>query len=511
MAVQSASLSDQGRRKNNEDFVAFYEPTDPAELKQSGCLYIVADGVGGAARGERASQFAAQKILYEYYQSTIPDPLERLQTIIKRVNDDIFAFASQNHTRMATTLVTVVVRGGYLYAANVGDSRAYVIREASPIQVTHDHSIVGEMVKMGEMSEEEAMASKIKNRLTRSLGGDEEVSVETYPPLALQTGDKILLCSDGLTRYALRDDLKRMSSKSNDPAEIAREMIRFANSKGGADNISVVMVSYVGESRLEPTIRIERPKQVDLDTLLTQPGESIRSYRKRRTALTVSWLVVLVGAVIAVALIGLIFGGALVEKFFPAENPIQASEPSSAPQSGPTTVQLTTDIFSSPTMAPNNPTHPADVPTTPTYTPIPTIIKVVAPDGSTLTAKNSCDKVYVYKEQNPPSQTYDGIISPALQLIVIPDAVVNKDETIKLTGIAKPGQVMWGEYAVDVFWFESTGPFNSLTYSGLGWIYQRAGPRFCLKFFQGTNAMQFNPSTLKFELAPPETNSNQGP
>lgn len=419
MTVQSASLSDRGRRKNNEDFVAFFEPTDPAELKQSGCLYIVADGVGGAAQGERASQFAAQKILYEYYQSSVPDPRERLQQIIKRVNDDIYSYASQNHTRMATTLVTVVLRDGYLYAANVGDSRAYLIRDTNVIQVTRDHSIVGEMVGMGEMTEEEAMASKIKNRLTRSLGGDEEVSVDVYQPLALKTGDKILLCSDGLTRYALRDDLARITGKSNDPTETAREMVEFANSKGGADNISVILVSFIGESHLEPTIRIERPRRVDWDTLMTQPGESIRSYRKRRTARTTSWLVLFISTIIAIALIGWLGGDFIGQMLFataqsPAQ-PTQANLASLTPHTNPT--QLPTLAFS--------PTAPllftATVPP-PTDAPIPTVAKTVAPDKKylidNLIAKNSCGVIFVFKIAGPADLNLenDFVITPDIQL-----------------------------------------------------------------------------------------------
>lgn len=302
MTIQSASLSDRGRRANNEDFAAFFEPEDPEELKERGCLYIIADGVGGAAQGERASQFAAQKVLYEYYQPSSLQPPEHLRDIMERVNGDIHAYALDNHTRMATTMVAAIVREGILHVVNVGDSRAYLIRGGIVTQINRDHSIVGEMMAHGEMTEAEAMASKIKNRLTRSIGGEPEVTVDIYPPIPLKNGDKILLCSDGLTRYALREDIARMTAQGTNE-EIAQRLVHFANESGGADNTSVVFASYQSIGESAPTIHIARPQPVDLDALLTQPGQNIKiSGRERQPIIAISWLVLFAG-VISVALI----------------------------------------------------------------------------------------------------------------------------------------------------------------------------------------------------------------
>jgi len=304
LANQSASLSDRGRRKNNEDFAAFFEPADPGELRDSGSLYIVADGVGGAAKGERASQFAAQKVLYEYYQPENIDlePLERLRLILERANDEIYDYASQNNTRMATTIIAAVVRAGFLYVANVGDSRAYLIRDGAAQQINRDHSIVGEMVEHGEMTEADAMISKIKNRITRSLGGDPEVTVEVYSPIQLKTGDKILLCSDGLTRYALREDIAKMTAQGT-VEETAQQLVEFANKSGGADNVSVIMTSYQDTSVIVPTVQIARPKQVDLDTLVTQPGEEIKIISRKRQSVNA---ILFVGVIIVILVFGFI-------------------------------------------------------------------------------------------------------------------------------------------------------------------------------------------------------------
>jgi protein phosphatase len=241
--VQSFSLSDKGHRPNNEDFVAFFEPSDPQEREVSGCIYIVADGVGGASIGERASKYACEKVLYEYFQHPEIEPGERLKLVIAQVNREIFDYAENNGIRMATTIAVAVVLKNILIVANVGDSRVYLIHGNQVQQITLDHSIVGEIVHQGMMSEIEAQMSRLKNRLTRSVGGSKEVQVDVFNSIQLQSDDKILLCTDGLTRYALKEDLMRMT-KGETSKEITIRMVDFANQRGGADNISVVLVLY---------------------------------------------------------------------------------------------------------------------------------------------------------------------------------------------------------------------------------------------------------------------------
>ena len=216
--ILSSSLSDLGRKRaNNEDFIASFEPTDPAEQTASGSLYVVADGVGGAALGERASQYAAEKVLYEYYLHADIEVEERLIQIIEQVNDEIYSFAdqSENITHMGTTLVAAAIRGDLLTVANVGDSRAYLIRAGEVTQITRDHNLVGELVNNGSMTEAEARTSKVKNRLTRALGSEEEIQVDIFSPIQLQPGDQVLLCSDGLTRYAQREDIANLTKVGN--------------------------------------------------------------------------------------------------------------------------------------------------------------------------------------------------------------------------------------------------------------------------------------------------------
>ena len=258
--IQAHALTDKGRRPNNEDFVTFFEPTDLQERQNSGCIYIVADGVGGASVGERASQYAAEKVLYEYLQHPQIEPGKRLKQVITRVNREIFGYAENKGIRMATTMTVAVVLGNSLYAANVGDSRIYLIRGNEVRQITQDHNIVGEMVRDGVMTEAEALRSKAKNRLTRSLGGEDEVHVDIFGPFPLQPNDKIMLCSDGLTRYALKKDIEDLTA-SGSPQQITERLVNFAKERGrgGADNISVITVAYKPSTAMEATIQHPRP------------------------------------------------------------------------------------------------------------------------------------------------------------------------------------------------------------------------------------------------------------
>jgi serine/threonine protein phosphatase PrpC len=282
--VESASLSNIGRkRKNNEDFVASFEPTDPKEQQESGCLYVVADGVGGAARGERASEYAAGQVLYEYFQHPEIEPGERLRHVMARVNSEINAFAENNNTRMATTLVAAVVRDAFLTVANVGDSRAYLIRGGETQQITQDHSLVGELLRSGSLTEKEAQQSKVKNTLSRSLGGDQSVTVDIFRDIPLLPGDMIVLCTDGLTRYALREDISQITSQGS-PKEIAAELVSFANRSGGGDNITVIVIAFdpVGGSATSPLIQQPLREPAGWQDMLTeQPVVGVQTPRRR--------------------------------------------------------------------------------------------------------------------------------------------------------------------------------------------------------------------------------------
>lgn len=274
--IRSSALTHPGRKRHsNQDFVTFFEPDDPQDVQASGNLYIVADGVGGASKGERASQYAAQKVLHEYYLFSQEEIGERLQSSMRRAGNDIFSYSQRTSGfRMATTMVAAAVREGMLTVANVGDSRAYFCRDGVVRQITRDHSLVEEMVREGAMTADEARHSKMKNRITRSLGGETNVQVDVYRDIPLKPGDKVMLCSDGFSQYARPDEIARLISKGR-PDDITETLIDFALRRGGSDNISVILIEVFHPQDETEILRVKKgqvPVDVDWDTMDTSPA-----------------------------------------------------------------------------------------------------------------------------------------------------------------------------------------------------------------------------------------------
>ncbi|MGB8253672.1 MAG: protein phosphatase 2C domain-containing protein [Anaerolineaceae bacterium] len=242
--------SHMGRKpRNNEDYVAFHVPAKEKDRIEQGCLFIVADGVGGAEAGEYVSKYASEKVIFEYFKQTSLPFGERLIAAIQKVNRDIFTHALDYAPEggMATTLVAALLLNNKLYIANVGDSRAYLLNKKGIKQISSDHNLVGEMVSQGVMSEEAARNTNTKNQLTRSIGGELDVKVDFFGPLPIKKSDRILLCTDGLTRYATQGDLIGLAG-SGKLADDVIKMISFAIESGGEDNVSMILIEAVEKS-----------------------------------------------------------------------------------------------------------------------------------------------------------------------------------------------------------------------------------------------------------------------
>lgn len=266
------ALSNQGRvRPNNEDWVDGFIPTNNDDLQKSGCLFIVADGVGGAQKGELASRFAVRNVLYEYYHNPDGNPSERLAEIIQTTGNKIYEYSVEKGLRMATTMVAAVIQGNKLTVANVGDSRAYLIRDSKATQITRDHNRAGELVRMGALSLEEARVSSTRKTLTRSLGGKPDEEVDLFNNILLKEGDVLLLCSDGLTEYATSEDIARLVSNPS-LEEAANSLVDFANDSDGSDNITLYLIMYgKPDETYEPGLARSLPTPADWDEVNTLP------------------------------------------------------------------------------------------------------------------------------------------------------------------------------------------------------------------------------------------------
>lgn len=247
MTVEFFSATDTGRaRNNNEDSVALDNATG---------LVVLADGMGGYNAGEVASGMATSFIRSELGRwlaeasasATDTDVRRAMDICVDNANRAIFSAANSNpqYSGMGTTLVVGVFRDGRLLMGHVGDSRGYRLRSSRLTQVTHDHSLLQEQIDAGLITAQQAAFSAHKNLVTRAVGVEDSVSLETHLH-DVQPGDTYLLCSDGLSDMLEDDAIADLISGAGNLAEAGNALIAAANAAGGKDNISVVLARVNG-------------------------------------------------------------------------------------------------------------------------------------------------------------------------------------------------------------------------------------------------------------------------
>lgn len=241
--IKSVSKTDIGKlRQLNQDFVF----TSTLPLGALSNLFLVADGMGGHKAGDYASKCAVETIIEmcsaskgKRVVSAISDAINEANTRIRRK-----AMEDENMVGMGTTAVLATINEDTLTVANVGDSRLYVIAKDSTItQITRDHSLVEEMVRMGGIDRVSARNHPDKNIITRAIGATGNVNIDFFE-VPLKDGDIILMCSDGLSNMIEDKDILSIADSEEDLEEIATKLISTANENGGSDNISVVLIKY---------------------------------------------------------------------------------------------------------------------------------------------------------------------------------------------------------------------------------------------------------------------------
>lgn len=238
--MKTFSMTHIGRRRETNQDYMFTSELPVGNLPN---LFLVADGMGGHAAGDYASRFTVDKIVEYIRQSDQREPVKLIKEAVKEANHLLLAEAELSPERkgMGTTIVAAVVEKNCLYTANIGDSRLYVINQEEITQITRDHSLVEEMVRMGEMDKSEAREHPDKNIITRAVGVQPEVSVDFFET-RLRENDTILLCSDGLTNMIEDEKIRQITLSQRDIVEKAEQLVETANQNGGRDNITVVLV-----------------------------------------------------------------------------------------------------------------------------------------------------------------------------------------------------------------------------------------------------------------------------
>lgn len=238
--MKTFSMTDIGQRRDTNQDYMFTSETAVGNLPN---LFIVADGMGGHAAGDYASRFTVQHIVDDIRHSEKMEPVALMKEAVLRANLLLLkeANADEDKAGMGTTIVAATFDGESLYTANVGDSRLYIINHEKITQITRDHSLVEEMVRMGEMDKADAKIHPDKNIITRAIGVQPEVSVDFFETV-LEPGDIVLMCSDGLTNMVEDADIKRIILGQRDIVEKVERLVMTANENGGNDNITVVLI-----------------------------------------------------------------------------------------------------------------------------------------------------------------------------------------------------------------------------------------------------------------------------
>jgi len=236
MRLSSFAGSDVGRMRSGNEDSYFCGQT----------VFAVADGLGGHQGGEVASAAAVEPLAgldgREFAEPR--DAAEALANAIREANQAILDRAAGDPALygMGTTVTAAAAGDGYIQLAHVGDSRAYLLREGALDQLTTDHTVVGELVRRGRLTPEQAAIHPERSILTRAVGLDPRVPVDLPDPLELRSGDQLLLCSDGLTEAVDDDQIAELLSAAPDGHAACRSLIDTANGAGGPDNITVVLV-----------------------------------------------------------------------------------------------------------------------------------------------------------------------------------------------------------------------------------------------------------------------------
>ena len=246
-------------REQNEDAVRLAEPGSPS-VARHGFLAAVADGMGGHQHGEVASRLAVDALFASFYGDGADGAGgaadlgagERLRRGFRLANERIAAQAremavgdgqaGQPGRSMGATMVAAAIVGDQLTVANVGDSRAYLLRAEGATQITQDHSLVAEQVKAGVMTPEEARESNHRNIVTRALGHRQKLDVDLFE-IVLLPDDRVILCTDGVHGYVEPEELVEFGLQGN-PGDVSRTFIELAMERGSTDNVTMAVVAY---------------------------------------------------------------------------------------------------------------------------------------------------------------------------------------------------------------------------------------------------------------------------
>lgn len=237
--MKTFSVTDAGVvREMNQDYY-FSSDTAVGNLPN---LFIVADGMGGHKAGDYASRYTIERVVASVSRNTGEEPIAIMKEAINKANELLVAESREDESKsgMGTTLVIGTIIGNKLFVANIGDSRLYVVGQ-NMRQITRDHSLVDEMVRLGEINADEARIHPDKNIITRAVGTSDHVEADFFE-VEITADDTILLCTDGLTNMVRDDEILDIIKKYDNAQAATMQLVKEANANGGRDNITVMII-----------------------------------------------------------------------------------------------------------------------------------------------------------------------------------------------------------------------------------------------------------------------------
>mgnify|MGYP001096018672 CR=1 FL=1 len=241
------TLSKKGEREGfavtilsgDRDLLQLATDTDVGNLPN---LFIVADGMGGHKAGDYASRYTIERVVASVSRNTGEEPIAIMKEAINKANELLVAESREDESKsgMGTTLVIGTIIGNKLFVANIGDSRLYVVGQ-NMRQITRDHSLVDEMVRLGEINADEARVHPDKNIITRAVGTSDHVEADFFE-VEITADDTILLCTDGLTNMVRDDEILDIIKKYDNAQAATMQLVKEANANGGRDNITVMII-----------------------------------------------------------------------------------------------------------------------------------------------------------------------------------------------------------------------------------------------------------------------------
>lgn len=254
LELEFAERTDVGRvRDHNEDYMGYASPATPAQVRTHGWMFVLADGVGGQEKGEVASKTAVESMLEGFHSAKDGESHSAiLQRLVQQANTRVFEAAvtgGRGTAGMATTIVACALRYDRVSVAHVGDSRCYLIRNGKASQITRDHTVANEQVRLGLVSAQEAAQGETSHILSRSLGTELVANVDTNDH-QIFAGDVLLLCSDGLHGPVEASEMAAICGHGQDLHLAAEKLVTLANDRGGGDNVSVQLIRIRAVERM---------------------------------------------------------------------------------------------------------------------------------------------------------------------------------------------------------------------------------------------------------------------